>query len=570
MTDHHNISDEPPAGSRPLDEPATREPLPIAAYEAALAIASEVDLPLVLQRLVDLARQVVPARYAALGVADAEGQIVEFITSGITSEEREAIGPIPHGHGMLGELIKTGRPLLVPDIAADPRSVGFPPHHPPMRTLLGVPILLAGRPLGNLYLTERLDARPFDERDLGALQVLAAHAATAIDRAHLYRQLEEARRRAEEQRDQLRTILDNLPAGVLIQSNPDGTIELANAAAVRMVFGPTAPAGALPAYDRDFHVLQADGSPLPHDQQPGERALRGDTVRNRQLVLADWDGQRLPILVQAAPLRDACGEITRVVVVFQDIARLREAEQLKDDFLSLVSHEFRTPLTAIHGGAQLLATQGASLDDETRQELLTDIVLESDRLDRMLTNMLSLTAIRAGRLEPATEPVLVEPLARRVAREVGGRSPNHAFVVAVAAGLPPVEADPGLLAQVLRNLFENAVKYSPGGGEIRISGRRDGEQVEIRVTDQGSGIAAEHVPHVFERFRRPGADPTVRGMGLGLYLSRHLVEAQGGRIAAESPGPGLGATFSVVLPIAHGWDAADVAAASDAGQTRTH
>src|SRR5262249_30226514 len=214
---------------------------------------------------------------------------------------------------------------------------------------------------------------------------------------------------------------------------------------------------------------------------------------------------------------------------------------------SLISHEFRTPLTAIHGGTHLLATQGASLDDETRQELLADIVLESDRLDRMLTNMLSLTAIRAGRLEPATEPVLVEPLARRVARDVGERSPNHAFVVAVSAGLPPVEADPDLLAQVLRNLFENAVKYSPGGGEIRITGRRDGEQVEIRVTDHGSGIAAEHVPHVFERFRRPGADPTVRGMGLGLYLSRHLVEAQGGRIAAESPGPGLGAACYVVM-----------------------
>ncbi|HEY7031537.1 MAG TPA: ATP-binding protein [Thermomicrobiales bacterium] len=557
MTDHHGTPVESTTDPSPRDEASAREPLPIAAYEAALAIASEVDLPAVLQRLVDLARQVVPARYAALGVADAEGKIVEFITSGISAEERAAIGPIPQGHGMLGELIKTGRPLLVPDIAADPRSVGFPPHHPPMHTLLGVPILLAGRPLGNLYLTERLDSRPFDERDLGTLQVLAAHAATTIDRARLYRQIEEARRRAEEQRDQLRTILDNLPVGVLIRSNPNAAIELANASAVRMVFGPTAPAGALPAFGRDFHLLHADGSPVLDDQQPGKRALRGETVRNRQLILAGWDGQRLPILVQAAPLRDARGEITRAVVVFQDIARLREAEQLKDDFLSLISHEFRTPLTAIHGGAHLLATQGATLDEETRQELLADIVLESDRLDRMLTNMLSLTAIRAGRLEPATEPVLVEPLARRVAREVGERSPNHAFVVAVAAGLPPVEADPDLLAQVLRNLFENAVKYSPGGGEIRISGRRDGEQVEIRVTDQGSGIAAEHVPHVFERFRRPGADPTVRGMGLGLYLSRHLVEAQGGRIGAESPGPGLGATFSVVLPIARGWDVAD-------------
>ncbi len=431
------------------------------------------------------------------------------------------------------------------------------------------PILLASRPLGNLYLTERLDDRPFDERDLGTLQVLAAHAATAIDRAHLYRQIEEARQRAEEQRDQLRTILDNLPAGVLIQTAPGGAIELANASAIRMLFGPTFPTGTLPAYGRDFQILRADGTPLPSDQQPGERALRGETVRNRQLILVGWDGQRLPILVQAAPLRDAHGEITRAVVVFQDIARLREAEQLKDDFLSLISHEFRTPLTAIHGGARLLASQGSSLDAETSHELLDDIVLESDRLDRMLANMLSLTNIQAGRLEPATEPVLVEPLARRVAREVGDRSPNHTLVAGGTAGLPPVEADPELLAQVLRNLFENAVKYSPGGGEIRVWGHRNGDHVAILVTDHGSGIAAEHVPHVFERFRRPGADPTVRGMGLGLYLSRHLVEAQGGRIAAESPGPGLGATFSVVLPIAQGWDSPESSEPLDSPHTRT-
>jgi GAF domain-containing protein len=108
----------------------------IAAYEAALAIASEVDLPSVLQRLVDLARQVTPARYAALGVTDDHGTIVEFITSGMDQDERRAIGPIPQGHGMLGELIKSRRSLLVPDIAADPRSVGFPAHHPPMRTLI--------------------------------------------------------------------------------------------------------------------------------------------------------------------------------------------------------------------------------------------------------------------------------------------------------------------------------------------------------------------------------------------------------------------------------------------------
>jgi PAS domain S-box-containing protein len=518
----------------------------VAAYEAALAVAREITPEAVLQRIVDLAREVVPAQYAALGVADERGRVTQFITSGITAAERVRIGSIPEGHGLLGELIHERIPLLVPDIAADPRSVGFPPHHPPMRTLLGTPIVLGERALGNLYLTERGDGQPFDADDLAALQVLAAHAAAAIDRAHLYR-------RAEEQRDQLRVILDSLPAAVMILAAPDALVELANAAAIEMVFGPTPLAGAFPVYGRDMRMLRADGTPLPHEQRLPVRALRGEAIRNQQLLLERGDGSRVPLLAQAAPIPDASGTVNRAVLVLQDITRLREAEQLKDDFLSLVSHEFRTPLTAIHGGAHLLANQGEELDEQTRRELLVDIVTESDRLDRMLNNMLTLTAIMAGRLAVSTEPVLIEPLARKEAEQAAGRAPAHTFVVDVPAGLPPAEGDPQLLAQVLRNLYENAVKYSPEGGDIRTTATAEADSITLRVTDAGIGIAPDQVDRVFERFHRAGADPTVRGMGLGLYLCRHLVEVQAGRIAASSAGPGRGATFAVTLPIARGW-----------------
>jgi signal transduction histidine kinase len=162
----------------------------------------------------------------------------------------------------------------------------------------------------------------------------------------------------------------------------------------------------------------------------------------------------------------------------------------------------------------------------------------------------------AGRLTPSTEPIHVASLAGRVSKEVGARSPDYALVVDIPPDLPPAEGDPELLEQVLRNLYENAIKYS-SGGTIRTAASSNGETVTIDVADQGIGIAAEHVPHVFERFRRPGADPTVRGMGLGLYLSRLLVEAQDGRISARSPGPGQGANFSIELPVARGWLATD-------------
>lgn len=228
---------------------------------------------------------------------------------------------------------------------------------------------------------------------------------------------------------------------------------------------------------------------------------------------------------------------------------MRAAEQIKDDFLSLISHEFRTPLTAIHGGAILLEQQWEDVDEETRRELLHDISTESSRLDRMLGNLLSVSEIMAGRFQGETEPMVIEPLIGELIEEFEARTPNHTLTWTVAEKLPLAEGDPAWLSQIMRNLYENAIKYSPDGGHITTSARRKGDWVHISVQDPGLGILAEHVPHVFERFRRPGADPTVRGMGLGLYLSRLLVDAMGGRINAESDGPGKGSKFTVELPV---------------------
>jgi signal transduction histidine kinase len=525
----------------------------IAAYEASLAVAAEVDLDPLLQRLTDLAREVVGVKYCALSVTNQDGSIASFITSGISAEDRAAIGPPPVGRGLLGVIMHTDDGIIVPDIQADPRSIGFPPNHPPMKSMIGVPVMLIDRPVGNLYLCDRIDGRPFNEQDLAVVSILATHAATAFDRARLYAQLETSRRGAEEQRDQLRSIMDNLPSAVIIQSAADQSVEMANSTAMNLFFGSILAPATVPVYDRDFTLLREHGEPVPRHQQPAARAARGEIIRNMQLMLRKRSGQIVPVLVQAGPLRDADGHITRAVVVLQDITALREAEQLKDDFISLVSHELRTPITAVYGGSHLLANQRNSVPEETAQELLNDVVIESERLNQMLENLLSINSIRAGRLEPDTEPVLVEPLCRRVAADIARRTAIHRFEIDIDPSVPPVEADANHLEQVLRNLYENAIKYSPRGGAIRITASEEAGVVSIRVSDEGIGIAQDHLDQLFERFRRPGAPATVRGMGLGLYLSRHLVEAQGGELSVSSHGLGKGATFTILLPVARGW-----------------
>ncbi len=182
------VPDNPPDRSRA----AWSEDARLAALsQAAIAITSELSLDRVLQRIADIARELIGARYAALGVADEQGRIRQFLTSGLTPEQRLAIGPLPRGLGLLGVLIHEGKPLRVADIARDPRSVGFPAHHPPMTSLLGVPIKARGEVLGDLYLTDRLDGQPFTEQDEQLAILLAGHAAVAIQNARLHARLQE-------------------------------------------------------------------------------------------------------------------------------------------------------------------------------------------------------------------------------------------------------------------------------------------------------------------------------------------------------------------------------------------
>lgn len=182
-------------------------------HEAGLAIASELNLEAVLQSVVDKARELVGARYGALSLLGEDGEIEAFLTSGVTAEQRAKIGPPPGHHGMLGVVLEEGKPLRTPDVARHPRSVGFPAHHPPMRSLLAVPILSAGRVLGSLYVAEKEAAAEFDAADQGRLQRFATVAALAIENARLHNRVqalavtEERERIAREMHDSLAQVL---------------------------------------------------------------------------------------------------------------------------------------------------------------------------------------------------------------------------------------------------------------------------------------------------------------------------------------------------------------------------
>lgn len=536
------------------ESPSLRRLAVIAAYEAALAVASEVRIETVLRRIVDLARSVAFAEIAAISQPQSIGNAGVLVSSS-DAEPGEALEALNlHLAALFASMQPIPKAIAVTSLDLLD-GVSFTSDSPlANKAAIIAPIRSGDGHIGTLVIIGPTNGMTFQDEDVGAIGLLSDHAAAAVDRARLFDLAESRNERARAQLLQLREVLDNLPAGVLVIQPPDAWIQMTNNTGIEMIYGDTAHHSAIPVIYRDFRWQSADGMDLPRHAHPGMRALRVERVENRQLILVNAKGEQIPVLVQSAPVLTNDNEIMGAVVVFQDYSRLRAAEQIKDDFLSLISHEFRTPLTAIHGGALLLQQQWDDLDEETRTELLGDIGTESSRLDRMLGNLLSVAEIMAGRFQGETEPIVIEPLVKELIDAFNERSDNHRFTLVIDAGLPLAEGDPDWLSQIMQNLYENAVKYSPGGGEIRTEASRDGDWVSIRVIDCGLGILAEHVPHVFERFRRPGADPTVRGMGLGLYLSRLLVDAMGGRIRAESDGPGTGSTFTVELPVVREWE----------------
>lgn len=509
--------------------------------EAILAIASELDLEAVLQRIVDLARALVGARYCALGIVGPDGYLTAFITSGISATEREAIGAPPRGHGILGVLVREQRSLRLADMHADPRSVGFPPHHPPMVSFLGVPIRVSDDAIGNLYLTEKEGADAFTDDDQRLAERLARHAAIAIINARRFSE-------TEVQRQQLHTILDYMPEGVTIREAPGGRLLMANRIALNLLGVGTLPKGGLGEPAEGFRPARPTGEPYDMRDTPTARALlRGEGSLDEEIVVRDARGRTAHLAVSAIPVRDNAGAVTAVVSLFRDVTRAREAEQLKDDFLSLISHELRTPLTTIHGAAAMLLSGGDDLPKEARDVLRADLLNESERLSRMLKNMLALSAYQAGRLHVERDPFLIQPVLRQVAREVQARAPSHTVSLDLPPHLPPAEGDEELIMQIVLNLAENAVKYSPDGGPVTLGAAADGAQVIVWVRDAGPGIPAGEQARIFERFHR--ASTGTQGMGLGLYLCQRLVEAHGGTIWVESA-PGRGATFRFTLPVA--------------------
>ena len=380
-------------------------------------------------------------------------------------------------------------------------------------------------------------------------------------RKHAEEELARVRRSAEERAAELETVVRSVPVAVWIAHDPDCLHITGNSAAhelIRLAAGTesslTAAEGQRPTHFKVFH----EGRELHGHELPIQRAARGEVVRDFEEQIVFEDGTVRTALGNATPLLDEHGAPRGCVAAFVDITArkraeeaLRETDRRKDEFLAMLAHELRNPLAPIRNAAHVL---GRLEIEEPRVDWARHIIeRQVAQLTRLVDDLLDVSRIVRGKAALRIAPV---ELADLVARAVEAGRPfldgkGQHFEMRLPAESARLEGDLARLTQVLVNLLDNAAKYTPQGGHIVLEAERVGEMVEIRVRDDGMGMPAELLPHVFDLFRQGERSPdrAQGGLGIGLTLVRNLVEMHGGQVTASSPGPDMGSTFAVRLPV---------------------
>ena len=524
---------------------------------AILRISASLDLNTVLQEVIESACALTGARYGGITTLDQEGQVQDFLTSGITPDEHRKLAAWPEGKQLLEGFQRLPAPLRVRDLPAYVRSLGISStllsDLIPTKTLQGTPMRHRGAHVGNFFLGDKKGGQEFTSEDEEVLVLFAAQAATAIANARTHQ--DERRARAD-----LEALIETSPVGVAVFDARTGAPVSFNREARRIVEGLRTPGRPPEELLSVATCHRADGREISLAELPLVQQFNDspETVRAEEMVLSVPDGRNVKMLVNATPLRSAGGAVESVIVTLQDLAPLEELERMRTEFLAMVSHELRAPLTSIKGSTATVLGASSPLHPAEMRQFFRIVDEQADLMRGLISDLLDAGRIETGTLSVTPEPVAVAGLvdqARNTFLSGGGR---HAVRIDLPLDLPRVLADRERIVQVLNNLFSNAARHAPASTPIRVVAAQDGVQVAVSVSDEGRGVPPEQLPHLFRKHAGLAGEDRERGggrYGLGLAICKGLVEAHGGRIRAESAGAGYGTRVTFTIPVvdeAHG------------------
>ncbi len=500
--------------------------------ETSQALVSTLDAEEVIDRILELVQRLLNVNVCSIMAYDSEEGVYKVqACRGLSEAYVRDIRLHPDDlHSPTMQAIRNRRPIQVADVEKLPPSYALVhrARREGYRALLAVPLLTREAPPAALVLYHR-EPHYFTDEEIELALHFANHAAMALEHAVLYAQSNRLR------------YLQTLRLEAVIQSVQDGLI--VESLSGRVVYINRAAE----------HFLQCRGDKVVG--QPVEVLATCTEGIMRAFLLGEEEGpvettvtvndQTRDLRLLVVPVREEDGTVVGRVKVLRDITRDRELDRAKSALLSAVSHELRTPLASIKGYVSSLLADDVEWDEATRREFLTIISEEADRLHRLVSNLLDMSRLEAGTLIIRRDAYQLQDIISRALR--GVPRTDHVIQIDVPADLPPVYVDAARIEVVLRNLIENAQKYTPPGGKIRVRAAALDGEVVIRVEDRGPGIPPEHREHIFDRFYRV---PGVRagGAGLGLAICKGFVQAHGGDIWVED-NPEGGAIFAFTLPI---------------------
>ena len=399
---------------------------------------------------------------------------------------------------------------------------------------------ITGAVVVNQDITERKRVEEERERLVEQLRDLNSRLTAASILAK--ERAEEAERRAAE----LDTIITSIPDGVITYS-PRVEIVRANPTAMHL-FGYSEEDIRRPLLGRTAKLRPEtpDGKPLPLEELAARVLPGGETVLGLIMVVHPPARRTTWLSLSAAPIRNSEGKIIGAVAVFTDMTDLHELQRQRDEFVSIVSHDLRAPVAVVRGQAQIIE-RSARHPDLVRKSAQA-IVKGSERMNAMIQDLVDSARIEAGKLTLEKKPIDLLPFISDLLDRARVTTDVARVRVDIPKDLLPVSADPERLERIVLNLLSNALKYSPSKTEVLLKAKKTNKEVTVSVTDRGIGIAPEDIPNLFQRYYRAKGARKAEGLGLGLYITRMLVEAHGGSIWVESE-LGKGSTFYFTLPL---------------------
>ncbi len=498
------------------------------------ALTSQLSLSEVLRRILRSATEMLGGQAGLIALSDQEGNFTLRASHGIPPTVLHLFAPL------LTDIPRSNtESFVIPELDRKMRLVA---HAAGMglHQVIALPMTIGRELVGVIYIF-RAYGGSFSANDVQLLQSFAHQAAIAVHNARLYEQVTTDKQR-------LDAILRHSADGIAILK-PDLFIESINLALARMT---------------GWRVEDASG--VHHDEvirwarrEPGmdlSQAVAGGWPLSEQSVLyVEGDlqhvsGSTLSVGITYAPLFDDNRQLHNVIANVRDITKFREAEAAKTIFISMISHELKTPVSVIKGYATTLSRDDVEWDRATVHNGLRVIDEEADKLNDLIENLLDATRLQLGTFRLHFGPVALDELAEKLAEKFRTQTAIHTIETDFPDDFPVVQGDDRRLSQVLANLLSNAIKYSPEGGRISIGGRVAEDSVQVFVSDEGIGLTPEQQGLLFQRFYRADNALTrqTQGAGLGLYIARSIVEAHGGHISVESE-PGKGTTFTISMPL---------------------